>query len=212
MHPSRLLSSRPHALKKCLCILATTCLIAMPASHTLAEDAATTAPSSCTDCACSATNQNNNTSLITTVASTRHNHDSVITGTVQFTKTEKGIHIVADIAGLQPNATHGFHVHQFGDTSADDGTSAGGHFNPDNHDHALPHEPHRHAGDLGNLITDENGNAHYENTVDNLTLTVGPTAILGRAVIIHAKPDDGGQPTGNAGARIAIGVIGYAKN
>lgn len=132
-------------------------------------------------------------------------------GTVTFQKASDGVKVVADIQGLKPNSRHGFHIHEYGDCSAPDGTSAGGHYNPEGHDHALPNGKMRHAGDLGNITADAQGNAHYEITVHNISLCGTANPILGRGVIIHAKPDDGGQPTGNAGARIACGVIGIAN-
>lgn len=131
-------------------------------------------------------------------------------GTVTFTAVSGGVKAVANIKGLSPNGTHAIHVHQFGDVRGSDGKSAGGHYNPAGHDHGLPAQSKRHAGDLGNLTADFNGDAQYEITVSNITLT-GRNAIIGRGVIIHAKADDGGQPTGNAGARISMGVIGVAK-
>ena len=132
-------------------------------------------------------------------------------GVVSFEKVNGQIKVVAHIEGLSPNAKHAIHVHQFGDATASNGTSAGGHYNPEGHAHGLPATSVRHAGDLGNLTADADGNAHYEITVDNVTLAGLQNPIIGRGVIIHAKRDDGGQPTGNAGPRIAIGVIGTAK-
>lgn len=132
-------------------------------------------------------------------------------GTVRFEQHDGSVTVTADISGLTPNSTHAFHVHEFGDITAPDGTSAGGHYNPEGHDHGLPEQSARHAGDLGNLTADENGDAHYEITVDNITVAGMHNPVIGRGVIIHAKTDDGGQPTGNAGARIAMGVIGVAK-
>ncbi|MBI1369022.1 MAG: superoxide dismutase family protein [Planctomycetes bacterium] len=132
-------------------------------------------------------------------------------GIVTFEQTDAGIKVIADIHGLAPNSTHGFHIHTYGDCSKPDGTSAGGHYNPEGHQHALPDGGPRHAGDLGNLKSDANGDAHYEFLATNITLVGDLNPILGRGVIIHAKPDDGGQPTGNAGARIACGVIGIAN-
>jgi Cu-Zn family superoxide dismutase len=85
--------------------------------------------------------------------------------------------------------------------------SAGGHYNPEGKPHGLPTTEERHAGDLGNLTADASGHAHYEITVDNISLSTGRNPVLGKAVIVHAKPDDGGQPTGNAGARLGCGVI-----
>jgi Cu-Zn family superoxide dismutase len=135
-----------------------------------------------------------------------------VRGTIRFTKTGNGVKIVADVEGLTPNQKHGFHIHEFGDCSAPDATSAGDHYNPEGHDHGDPAaNKERHAGDLGNLQADANGKAHYEATVDNITLGGVKNPIVGRSVIVHAKPDDFGQPTGNAGARIACGVIGVAK-
>ena len=133
------------------------------------------------------------------------------TGTITFTKVDGGVQIDAAISGLSASGTHAIHVHQFGDARAADGTSAGDHYNPEGHDHGLPHVDERHAGDLGNLTADEQGNATLSLVVTNLSIDGHHNPVIGRSVIIHAKADDGGQPTGNAGPRIAIGVIGYAK-
>lgn len=138
--------------------------------------------------------------------------DSDVRGTVVFEKVAEGVKVTAEVGGLKPNSKHGFHIHEFGDLGADDATSAGGHFNPEGHDHALPDKDVRHAGDLGNLEANAEGVAKFEITVDNITLGAGNHGILGRAVIIHAKEDDGGQPTGNAGDRIGAGVIGISKD
>ena len=132
-------------------------------------------------------------------------------GHVIFTKVKDGIHVEADIRNLSQNSKHAIHIHEYGDARAANGTSAGGHYNPEGHDHALPHENMRHAGDLGNLESNFDGRATLDLTVHNITLNGVHNAIIGRSVIIHAKEDDGGQPTGNAGPRIAIGVIGVAK-
>ncbi|MFT5357871.1 MAG: Cu-Zn family superoxide dismutase, partial [Polyangiales bacterium] len=110
------------------------------------------------------------------------------------------------LTGFEPGTLHGFHVHETGDCSAPDGTSAGGHFNPDGHDHGLPEASARHAGDLGNVEADAEGNVNSESRFSDLHLD-GEQGIGGRAVILHANPDDGGQPTGNAGPRVACGVI-----
>ena len=134
-------------------------------------------------------------------------------GIVRFIKNDdRTIKVVADIEGLSPNGTHAIHIHQFGDCTSPDGKSAGGHYNPKGHPHALPDTDQRHAGDLGNLVADANGNAHYEIVVDNICIVGHRSPILGRGIIVHAKADDGGQPTGNAGPRIAYGVIGIANS
>lgn len=133
------------------------------------------------------------------------------TGTVNFSDVGDKVRITVMVSGLTPNAKHAIHVHEFGDAKASDGTSAGGHFNPEGHDHALPEKEMRHAGDFGNLEADEEGKAVMTIEVDNLTLIGHENSVVGRSVIIHAKEDDGGQPTGNAGPRIAQGIIGIAN-
>lgn len=134
-----------------------------------------------------------------------------VTGTVKFTDNGDGtLTVEAQLEGLVPGQLHAMHVHEFGDCSAADGSSAGGHYNPENHPHGLPEKDVRHAGDFGNVPADAAGKATYTLKVNNLS--VGhKNAVLGRAVIVHAKQDDGGQPTGNAGGRVACGVVGVAK-
>ncbi len=134
---------------------------------------------------------------------TESNH---VSGTVTFTAVEGGVKIVADVKNLTPGK-HGFHVHEHGDCSAADGSSAGGHFNPTNKKHGGPDSPERHVGDFGNLVANENGEAHYER-IDNVISLNGPDSIVGKSIIIHAGEDDlTTQPTGNSGARIACGLI-----
>ncbi len=136
--------------------------------------------------------------------------ESNVRGTVIFTPLGSDVRVRADITGLTPGP-HGFHVHEFGDASSTDGMSAGGHWNPAQHVHADPASPMRHAGDLGNLVADNSGRATLD-YVDPVLKLEGSTSIIGRAVIIHANADDmTTQPTGNAGGRVAIGVIGIAK-
>ncbi|HMJ89680.1 MAG TPA: superoxide dismutase family protein [Candidatus Acidoferrum sp.] len=127
-------------------------------------------------------------------------------GTVEFIETRNGIRVVAHITGLTPGL-HGFHVHEKGDCSAPDAASAGPHFNPAGAPHAGPDAPARHIGDLGNITANASGVGHYERVDKHLSFD-GPNSILNRALIVHASPDDlTGQPAGNAGARIACGVI-----
>lgn len=131
-------------------------------------------------------------------------------GSVEFAKTGAGIEVVAHIEGLSPGK-HGFHIHQLGDCTAPDGTSAGGHFNPDGNPHGAPSDAERHVGDLGNAEADEMGTAHYQWT-DTVIAFSGAHSIIGRGVIVHAGEDDlVSQPTGNAGPRVACGVIGIAE-
>ncbi len=135
---------------------------------------------------------------------------SKVRGTVTFRREASGILIVARVTGLKPGK-HGFHVHEKGDCSAHDAKSAGGHFNPTNMPHGSPHDSQRHAGDFGNLTADRSGKAHY-NRVDTMIAFEGAKSIIGRAVIVHAKADDlRSQPSGDAGDRLACGVIGIVK-
>ncbi len=128
-------------------------------------------------------------------------------GIVSFTEVDGGgIQIIADVEGLAPGK-HGFHIHEFGDCSAPDGSSAGGHFNPTGTPHGSPDHAERHAGDLGNIVADENGRGHYER-LDKVIKLSGPHTIMGRSLVVHSNADDySTQPTGNAGGRICCGVI-----
>jgi superoxide dismutase, Cu-Zn family len=133
-----------------------------------------------------------------------------IAGTITFTKTDKGTQIKAEITGL-PEGKHGFHIHEFGDASSPDGKSAGGHFNPKGMVHGDPSKTApRHLGDLGNIEADKSGKATYDMVDPDLPLS-GPMSIIGHGVVIHEKADDFGQPVGNAGGRLAVGVVGIAK-
>lgn len=137
-----------------------------------------------------------------------------VSGTVTFKMTEdkKGVVVTMKVKGLKPNAKHAIHVHEFGDLTSTDGTSAGGHFDPDGHDHGLLDQEMRHTGDLGNLETNAEGVAEQSVTVDNMTLTHGKHAVVGRSVVIHVGEDKGTQPSGDAGDRIAVGVIGVQQS
>jgi Cu-Zn family superoxide dismutase len=129
-----------------------------------------------------------------------------VKGEVKFTEANGKVTVVADLSGLEPNSKHGFHIHA-GTECGDDGMKAGGHFNPDNHQHGLPNAAQHHAGDFGNIEADKDGKAHVELTVDDITINGAKNAVAGHAMIVHAKADDGSQPVGNAGARIACGII-----
>jgi Cu-Zn family superoxide dismutase len=132
-----------------------------------------------------------------------------VEGMVTFTQTDSGVLVSAAVSGLT-EGKHGFHIHEYGNCSAPDGTSAGGHFNPENEKHGGPDHEMRHVGDMGNLDADENGNALLEYVDTKLSLE-GEHSIIGRGMIVHAGKDDlTSQPTGAAGARVACGVIGIA--
>ena len=131
-------------------------------------------------------------------------------GEVTFTTEAGGVHVVGSFSGLV-YGEHGFHIHEKGDCSAPDASSAGGHFNPGAKPHAARDAAMRHAGDLGNLKADPYGLARVD-FVDTMISLSGPDSIVGKAVIIHEKADDfTTQPTGNAGSRQACGVIEAAK-
>jgi Cu-Zn family superoxide dismutase len=133
-----------------------------------------------------------------------------VTGTVTFTKVEGGVKVVADLQGLT-EGKHGIHIHECGDCTAADGTSAGGHFNPMGESHGSPMDAMRHEGDMGNIEANADGNAHLE-YIDKSISFEGMTSIIGRSVIVHKDADDfKTQPTGNSGARVACGVIGIGK-
>lgn len=131
--------------------------------------------------------------------------DHKVKGKVTFVQKEDGVEIVAELSGLQPGE-HGFHVHEFGDCSMDDGKCAGAHFNPDKKDHGGPDSANRHVGDLGNIKANSTGEATYKRTDKMISLN-GRNSIIGRAIIIHAKEDDFKTVT-SAGDRIGCGVIG----
>jgi Cu-Zn family superoxide dismutase len=127
-------------------------------------------------------------------------------GEVTFEQVGSKVRVTAQIIGLKPNQEHGFHIHDKGDCSSGDGMSAGGHFNPYGKPHGKGGD--RHAGDLPNLKADAKGRAKLSVDLDVISVTPGPASIIGRGIIVHAQPDDyASQPVGNAGARMACGVI-----
>jgi Cu-Zn family superoxide dismutase len=117
------------------------------------------------------------------------------------------VHIKGNVQGLSPGK-HGFHIHQFGDLRAADGGSAGGHHNPCGHQHGGPDDREHHAGDLGNIVANEMGVA----VVDKKTKDFDLQSVIGRAIVVHGGADDlTSQPSGDAGPRVAVGIIGLAN-
>lgn len=144
--------------------------------------------------------------------------DSNIKGNIIFReyKEEKYTEIIVDIKNV-PEGLHGFHIHQSGDLR-EGCSSLCSHYNPTNKKHGGPNDKERHIGDLGNLLAKTNGIVKTI-IVDKKIKLSGKYSIIGRSVIIHADEDDLGKggnkeslKTGNAGKRIACGVIGYSKN
>ncbi|MEN5209608.1 superoxide dismutase family protein [Stenotrophomonas terrae] len=136
--------------------------------------------------------------------------DSTVAGTINFSLVDGQLRASGDISGLKPDSEHGFHIHEKGDCSAPDGSSAGGHFNPGSSEHGSISTAMHHGGDMPNIKADAQGNAHIDGPVaSNVNVGVGDGFdIVGRGLIVHADPDDyKTQPTGNAGARLACAVI-----
>lgn len=134
---------------------------------------------------------------------------SDVKGWVKFTRVGDKVRVEAELSGLTPG-DHGFHIHEFGVWS-EDGMASGGHYNPTNQPHAGHDATERHVGDFGNITADANGVAKLT-LEDSGVRFSGPTSVLGRGVVVHEKADDlKTQPSGDAGARLAVGVIGVAK-
>jgi Cu-Zn family superoxide dismutase len=131
------------------------------------------------------------------------------TGTLAITASQDAVHLSGPVMGLTPNAEFGFHIHERGDCSAPDASSAGAHFNPSNAQHGNPAGDTHHAGDMLNAKSDAQGLAQIEADATGVSLGGGqPNDVLGKAVVMHEKPDDyATQPSGNSGGRIACGVI-----
>lgn len=132
--------------------------------------------------------------------------ESGVEGSLNFKQDGETVMITGTITGLEPGK-HGFHVHESGDLSDKQaGKSAGGHFNPMDKPHGKPSDEQRHIGDLGNIEANEEGVAEVdmEDTVISLN---GPHTIVGRSIVVHEGADQFTQPTGDAGGRVAFGVI-----
>lgn len=141
---------------------------------------------------------------------------SKVFGEVSFEQEGDKVRMQVVVQGLKPGGEYGFHIHEVGDCSSPDGMSTKGHFNPFAKSHGYFGDAQRHAGDLPSILVptgekkrpNKAGRAQINVTLDMITLEPGPGNIVGRGLIVHAQPDDyTTQPTGNAGARIACGVI-----
>ncbi|KAA5543270.1 superoxide dismutase family protein [Roseiconus nitratireducens] len=167
----------------------------MPSSGTTSTDAASTN-----------SNDSAASESMVAVANLEPIGDSGVKGTVTFTAVDGGVKVTGEVTGLEPGK-HGFHVHEKGDLSdKETGKSAGGHFNPTDQPHGKPSDEKRHVGDLGNIEANEDGVATIEMTDEVISLS-GDDAIVGKSLMIHAGEDKFTQPTGDAGARVAFGVI-----
>jgi superoxide dismutase, Cu-Zn family len=129
--------------------------------------------------------------------------DSTAAGSATFTEKDGSLQITAQITGLSPGE-HGFHIHDVGDCSAADASSAKGHFNPSGKQHGHHDSDSHHGGDMPNLVANSQGDAHWIGQIKGISLT----DVVGRSVVIHADPDDyKSQPAGNSGKRVACGVV-----
>jgi Cu-Zn family superoxide dismutase len=135
---------------------------------------------------------------------------SSLRGTATFTEEAEGVRVVVEVAGAPPG-DHAVHVHENGDCSAPDASSAGSHFNPEQHEHGGPHTAVRHPGDFGNLTVGADSTGRIELVTKDLTVGESPISVVGLSIIVHEKADDFSQPVGNAGGRIGCGLIEAAS-
>ena len=132
-----------------------------------------------------------------------------LSGVVKFKETDKGLEVLANLKDVPNLGKHGFHIHEKGNCS-ETGNAAGGHYNPLGVQHGLlakDGEQMAHSGDLGNIEIAADGKGTLKGFLPGVSLRNGKYNVEGRAVILHEKQDDFGQPTGNAGARIGCGII-----
>jgi superoxide dismutase, Cu-Zn family len=134
---------------------------------------------------------------------------NTVTGSLTLAQSPEGVRITGSVQGLKPDGEFGFHVHEKGDCSAPDGSSAGDHFNPARARHGNPAGGEHHAGDMLNIRSDAEGVAQVDTTAAGTSLQGNPdTDVMGKAVVVHESPDDyATQPSGNSGKRVACGVI-----
>ncbi len=134
---------------------------------------------------------------------------NTVTGALTLAQSPEGVRITGSVQGLKPDAEFGFHVHEKGDCSAPDGSSAGDHFNPTQAQHGNPGGSEHHAGDMLNISSNAEGVAQVDTTAAGTSLLGDPnTDVMGKAVIVHESPDDyATQPSGNSGKRVGCGVI-----
>ena len=134
---------------------------------------------------------------------------SLVSGKLTAMPMGDGVHFTGEVGGLAPNSTHAIHVHERGDCSAADASSAGGHFNPAGTPHGRSGAGAHHAGDMDNIVANAQGVARVDVHARGVTLGGGAANdVAGKAVIVHAAADDyRTQPTGNAGGRVACGIV-----
>ena len=134
---------------------------------------------------------------------------SLVSGRVTIRPMGDGVHLTGTVGGFLPNSVHAIHVHEKGDCTAADASSAGGHFNPMGQPHGRASAPSHHAGDMDNIAANAQGQVNLDMHLAGVTLGGGaPNDIADRALVVHAAADDYmTQPSGNSGARVACAVI-----
>jgi Cu-Zn family superoxide dismutase len=131
-----------------------------------------------------------------------------LTGSVKLVEKAGAVEVTVTVSGVGKAGKRGLHLHEKADCSAPDATSAGEHWNPSGHQHGMPADPMHHLGDLGNIDIKDDGSGELKITVAGATLSDGPNSLIGRAVVLHAKPDDGKtQPAGGSGDRVGCAEI-----
>ena len=137
---------------------------------------------------------------------------SAVSGEATLTETNGGLRVSVQVRNVSPGK-HGLHIHDRG-SCEEAGNAAGGHYNPSNAPHGfLPNDgfTKAHPGDLGNIKAGKDGKGRLKLTLKNVRLQEGAYTVANRAIVLHEKVDDFGQPTGNAGGRIGCGVITIAE-
>ena len=134
--------------------------------------------------------------------------DSKAFGEATFEQIGDKLHVIVNAQGLTPNQEHGFHIHEKGDCG-NNAINAGGHFNPTGMIHGAPDAVSHHAGDFGNVTAEATGEVHTRFTTHSISLKPNDAMnAVGHAVVLHGNPDDlTSQPAGNAGPRIACGIV-----
>ena len=186
------------------CLMSTAAMLALAACSSAPTRSVAPAPASAPRSPAVSTARG--ASIVMTPAS-----GSLVSGKLSAAPMENGVRITGELGGLSRGSTHAIHIHEKGDCSAADATSAGGHFNPAQQQHGRAGSGPHHGGDMDNIVADANGVARVDVRAIGVSLGGGDTDIGGRAVVVHAAADDyRSQPAGNAGARVACGVIQLA--
>lgn len=191
-------------------LLATACALALAAcASTPSTDAGAEAGASAAASTSAPANLATESTLSSATVNLAAASGSLVSGKLSLMPMGDGLHLQGEIGGLAPGSTHAIHIHETGDCSAADASSAGGHFNPTAEAHGKVDTATHHGGDMNNIVANADGVAQVDVHASGPVLGGGAANdAVGKAVIVHADPDDyTSQPSGNAGARVACGVI-----